>query len=331
MSEDRRSSLPLPHPPYTELTLHTTLEASDGIISFLFDLGAAGVLIEGEAPLLTLRCHFRSDEGLKAKLQALEAYLRSLEEFGLVTGPGTIRAVPWEDTGWTTKWREYFKPFRVGRRWLIKPSWEEWTGGEGDLVLEIDPGMAFGTGLHATTRMCLEFLEEVLDAQSSVHGQRQEEDAKASSVGRRVGIGELKVLDLGTGSGILAIAAAKLGVGQVLALDLDPEACRVARENVWKNRVEDRVQVREGSLASAMGPFDLVIANLTTPALLPLLPALRWTVPPGGRLILAGILDEEWPRMRQALTAEGFRIIAERRSEGWVTFLVCPYEPLDEG
>lgn len=330
MSEDQGSGLPLPHPPYTELTLHTTLEASDGIVSFLFDLGAAGVLVEGEAPLLTLRCHFPSDEGLSAKLQALEAYLRSLEEFGLVTGPGTIRIVPWEDTSWTTKWKEYFQPFRVGRRWLVKPSWEEWTGGEGDLVLEIDPGMAFGTGLHATTRMCLEFLEEVLDATSLIPCQKQEKDVRASGVGRRVGIGELKVLDLGTGSGILAIAAAKLGVGQVLALDLDPEACRVARENVRKNRVEDRVQVREGSLEEAMGPFDLIVANLTAPALLPLLPVMHSTVPSGGWLILAGVLEEERPQMRQALTTEGFRVITERMVEGWVTFLACPHEPLDD-
>jgi len=267
---------------------------------------------------------------LSAKLQALKAYLRSLEEFGLVTGPGTVLVVPWEDTDWATKWKGYFKPFRVGRRWLVKPSWEEWTGREEDLVLEIDPGMAFGTGLHATTRMCLEFLEEVLDAGSNIRGQKREQDAKASDIGYWGGIGGLKLLDLGTGSGILAIAAAKLGVGQVLALDLDPEACRVARENVRVNRVEDRVQVREGSLEEGMGPFDLIVANLTTPTLLPLLPVMHSTLPSGGWLILAGVLEEERPRMRQALTTKGFRVITERMVEGWVTFLACPHEPLDD-
>lgn len=175
----------LQKPPYTELTIHTTLEASDGIVSLLFDFGAAGVIVEGEDPLLTLRCHFPSDEGLNAKLQALQAYLRSLEGFGLATGRGMVVTAPWEDTDWATEWKEHFKPFRVGRRLVVKPSWEEGSGEEGDLVLEIDPGMAFGTGAHATTKMCLELLEEVLNQKSVVRGQGDRKDCLALGIGGR--------------------------------------------------------------------------------------------------------------------------------------------------
>lgn len=177
------------------------------------------------------------------------------------------RRLPQES--WRDSWKRYFRPRRVGRRLLIRPSWATYRARAGDAVIEIDPGMAFGTGQHPTTAMCLRALEE------------------------SVGPGD-EVLDVGAGSGILALAAAKLGARRVLALDIDPQAVKAARENAAANAVADVVEVREGTPPDGVSGerFDLIVANISGLTLERLAPSLADALRDGGALIVSGFLED---------------------------------------
>ncbi|MCS7260968.1 MAG: 50S ribosomal protein L11 methyltransferase [Anaerolineae bacterium] len=215
------------------------------------------------------------------------------------------------ETDWAEAWKADYHPFRVGRCLVIKPSWEVYHPLPHEQVIEIDPGMAFGSGLHATTRLCLTLLEEHLH------------------------LGDI-VLDLGSGSGILAIAAARLGAAQVLALDIDPEAVRVARDNVRCNGLESIITVQHGTLAHdgtlqlespsrvssmcvcAPGCWNIILANLLAETILELAPALARNLLPGGTLIASGIILEQSAQVSEALSAQGLEIVAQRSEENWV-------------
>lgn len=296
---------------FAEVTIQSAEAVGEGIADLLFGLGTDGLIEENEGPFLTLRCYFPRDDSLPLKLSIIRSYLQSLKAMGLEVGQALVEARLWEDPGWTTKWKEHFRPIRVGRHLVVKPSWQSYPAREGDLIIEIDPGMAFGTGAHPTTKMCLELLEEAMEHMSGI-----------VSCGR--GASSFTVLDLGTGSGILAIAAAKLGAGKVLALDVDPQACLTARQNARLNGVEDYILVEEGSLKEGMGPFALILANLSAKDLVSVLPSLKSGVLPSGWLILSGLLAEQSASFLQLLVAEGLRIVRERIEESWLTFLVAP-------
>ncbi|HLC21789.1 MAG TPA: 50S ribosomal protein L11 methyltransferase, partial [Candidatus Methylomirabilis sp.] len=184
--------------------------------------------------------------------------------------------------------------------------WEHGPFRQDRLVLCIEPAMAFGTGHHATTRMCLEMLEEVLAHWSGEDGP--------------------SVLDVGAGTGILAIAAAALGARRVVALDTDPEACEAARQNFVLNRVGDRVQVRQGGLETLESGrrFDLILANLDTKTLCPLFGALPERLAPEGRVIISGVPVEEEEKVRTAAHAAGLRLAAHQAEDGWLCLTLTP-------
>jgi len=198
------------------------------------------------------------------------------------------------DRDWAVAWREGLKPFRVGERLVIKPTWEEFQPGAEDLVIEIDPGLAFGCGTHPTTAMCLKLLERYV----------------------RPG---MVVLDVGTGSGILAIAAAFLGAATVWAVDEDPLAVRTAGENVARHNLTGRVRVRSGNLLDELSePADLVVANIVAEVLTELCPAAATALEPGGFFIVSGILDKREDIVRRALAANDFRIESRLAEGEWV-------------
>jgi ribosomal protein L11 methyltransferase len=203
----------------------------------------------------------------------------------LETPPRWRRARRLREEDWRHSWKRYFRPQRIGRRLLVKPSWATYEATAVDTVIEIDPGMAFGTGQHPTTAMCLRALEDRL----------QPGDA---------------VLDLGTGSGILAIAAARLGAERVLALDTDPQAVKAARQNAAANGVAETVDVREGTLPEGAGEerFDLAAANISGLTIERLAPALADSLRDGGTLIVSGFLEDTVEALSRALTAVGFRV-----------------------
>ncbi|MEW6217946.1 MAG: 50S ribosomal protein L11 methyltransferase [Thermodesulfobacteriota bacterium] len=183
--------------------------------------------------------------------------------------PPLVRRTRVAAEDWGRNWQAFFKASRVSPRLVVKPSWEAFPAAPGDVILELDPGMAFGTGLHATTRLLLEALDEAL-------APGQPLPARA--------------LDLGTGTGILAMAAAGLGVPAVVALDNDPLAVEIAAANVAANSLASRVRVSGEDLADSTGPFDLILANITQDVLLELSVPLAARLAPGGRLLLSGLL-----------------------------------------
>lgn len=202
-----------------------------------------------------------------------------------------------KEEDWAHAWKKSYRPLRIGQRLMIVPSWWEFTPSLSDLIIELDPGMAFGTGLHPTTRMCLEALESI--AQPGQH-----------------------VLDMGAGSGILSIAAARLGVASVLAVEKDALAANIARENVARNGVQDQVRVEAGSLDMVSGEFDLLLVNILAEVIVALVgEGLLQHLKPGGRFIAAGIVEERAADVISAVEARGARIVERRQEKDWVTLI----------
>ncbi len=223
----------------------------------------------------------------------LRAWVQRLSEFGLDAGKGEVQVRSMHEEDWAHAWKAYYHPERVGEHLVIVPSWEEYASTEGDVEIALDPGMAFGTGTHPTTVLCLEALEEHISSNDVV-------------------------FDVGTGSGILAIAAAKLGAADVKAVDIDPVAVKAAVDNVRCNRVEAVVAVSQGTVESVNGQADLVLANIIATIIIDISPQLYAKTKPGGMLLASGIICDKADLVRKALTDAGFTI-AQRRTKGdWV-------------
>ena len=202
------------------------------------------------------------------------------------------RARRLREESWRDSWKKHFGIQRHGRALVVKPSWTQYRLKGSDIVIEIDPGMAFGTGQHPTTAMCLGALEDHVQTGSCV-------------------------LDLGCGSGILAIAAAKLGAEQVLALDIDPNAVRAARENAGANGVADVIDVREGTVDVASGPFDLIVANISGLTLERLAVQLARSLRPGGSLITSGFLEDAVAGLSCAFESAGLTVVKVVKDGVW--------------
>jgi ribosomal protein L11 methyltransferase len=222
-----------------------------------------------------------------------------LEEMAVSFGQDDCVISPVGEQDWIATWKASATPLRVTPRLTIVPSWWAYHTEPGEQVVVLDPGMAFGTGHHETTRMCLELIDE------------------------RLALGDAPtVLDLGTGSGILAIAAATLGAGQVAAADIDPVARNTAEENVRGNAVSATVTVVDGDEAWTRGPYDLVAANLTAEDLVVLLPRIAGVLAPGGTAILSGILASRESIVTDALSRAGLGVTERREAGEWVALTV---------
>ncbi len=211
----------------------------------------------------------------------------------------SIRIAPGEsigETDWAHNWRQHFTSFRIGDRLLVRPSWEPEPDDERAAVIEIDPGMAFGTGTHATTRLCLEVMTGIIDKQGQA----------------------LRLLDVGTGSGILAIGAAALGCDQIVATDIDPSACAVARENAAKNACTDKILITDEPLETLAGTFDLIVANILAEENIRLRDDFMAHLAPGGWLILSGILQEKADLVSRAFAGQDIHQVASHQQDDWV-------------
>jgi ribosomal protein L11 methyltransferase len=236
--------------------------------------------------------YFPEDDELSAKLERLDQGLRDvLERF-----PDWVvqaKGISLKEEDWATAWKAYFKPARIGKRFLIKPTWEQVDPLPDDIILELDPGMAFGTGTHPTTTLCLKALENIVKP-----GQ--------------------KVFDLGTGSGILAIAAAKLGA-EVEAVDLDSVAVRVAQENVDLNHVSESVRVLRGDLGTVLsGQAEVVIANIIADIILMLLADLKRILSPEGEFLASGIIEHRACDVEEGMKKAGLEILERVEDSGWI-------------
>ena len=222
--------------------------------------------------------------------------LGHLQAFGL-RPIGELRTRLVDEADWADAWKAYFPVMRVGRRLVIRPTWRRHRRAPGDVVLALDPGMAFGTGLHPTTRLCLSGIESLAD---------------------RGLLGGARVLDVGCGSGILAIAALQLGAAAALGVDTDPIAIEATTANARRNRLVRRLRARLGSLPSGEPAFDVVLANLIAGLLVPLAPALRDEVRPGGTLLASGIFVDREGDVRAAFEAAGLEVTGRHDEGDWV-------------
>lgn len=226
--------------------------------------------------------------------QILERYKEFLPP---ESSEGGYSTHPLADDDWAHRWKSFFKPLRVGRHFLVCPTWEEPNPLEGDILIRLDPGMAFGTGHHETTRLCMEWLETWAAGQGDVSSRR--------------------VLDVGTGSGILAMCSVLLGVREAVGVDNDPEAVQVARENVDLNGLADKIRLFDGSASDMGDRFDAVVANIQSNPLIEMAPVMVTRLAEAGAMALSGILIEQKEDVRAAYEAQGLRLTSEKHSGEW--------------
>lgn len=306
---------------WQEIKIIVDRGGADAVTDIFYEAGAGGVVVEDPLAYLEyveqkLWDYYElpeSQEGLTEDQVMIKAYLPQdyrlatrLEEVMLAVEvlktenlPGCqieVKLTQVEEEDWANSWKAFYKPEKVGERILIKPSWENYQAEPNDLVIELDPGMAFGTGTHATTVMCLRRLEQVIK-------------------------GGEKVYDVGCGSGVLGIAAAKLGAGEVLAVDLDTTAVTVAQSNVSTNGVASVVAVREGNLLDvAQEPADVVVANIIADIIIHVIPDVGKKLKPGGLFISSGIIDDRAEEVLENLQRAGFEAIEQDTMGSWVAY-----------
>jgi len=273
---------------------HRGLSPADGPVVSGDPAEWAGSALPNPDPEVTLTAWFEepaTPEGEVLALQALLAGRRAGAPGGMA-----VEASWLEERDWNAEWKASWKPVAVGRV-LIVPTWIDPPPWQGP-VLRLDPGMAFGTGTHVTTATCLEFVQEVVG---------------------EVPRGTLEVLDVGTGSGVLALAALALGAREALGIDLDRDALEEARRNARQNGMEDRLRLSSRPLAGDEGRFPLVLANLLAPVIVHLASPLARVTAPGGDLVTSGVLEDQQAEVHEALAREGLHPQAVRVREGWVT------------
>lgn len=277
-------------------------ETAEAVTNRLWELGAVGVVEEVTPGAAALRAFFPPGTDAASLAEDLRHYLGDLAALALPGAEGSVRVAPLPDEPWADAWRVHFRPVPVGRGLLVCPPWEVPPPAlaQGRLVVLIEPGRAFGTGGHGSTRSCLELLERAL-----------------------AGGGVSHVLDVGCGSGILAIAAAALGVLRVDAIDLDPDAVAATEDNARRNAVADRVRASVAGVDGWAGPAaPLVLANLLAAAHVTLAPTLAALVAPGGSLIAGGLLAHEAPAVAGVFAAEGCRLVEVAEDDGWAALLL---------
>ncbi|WP_336787030.1 50S ribosomal protein L11 methyltransferase [Paenibacillus sp. MMO-177] len=321
-----------------EITISTTEQAIEMISNFLHEMDAGGVSIEEsgtlnkerdtslgqwyETPLndipegqAIIKGYFTESVDMNELKLQIVPRIEQLKEFGIDPGNYEISIKLVDEEDWATAWKQYFKPIKVSEKLTIKPTWEEYEPAAGENIIELDPGMAFGTGTHPTTALCLQTLESVIQ-------------------------GDEEVIDVGTGSGILAIGAMKLGARRVLALDLDPVAVSSATENVRLNRLQDDVEVLESDLLGVLGgkvvhaanerdalsttvtlPVDLVVANILAEIILLFIDDVFAALKPNGIYIASGIYKNKEADVEEGLIRSGFEIVDKRRDQDWIAFV----------
>lgn len=303
---------------WMELAIETTTEGGDLAADILYDAGAAGVVIEDpedaralvkqkddwdyiepgclntEGDAVTVKGYLPVDESLSDRLEMVRERLEALSKGGTGFGPLKLTTGRIEDLEWAECWKKYYKPLRIGRSIVIKPSWEDYVTKEGDIVVAIDPGMAFGTGTHESTALCIELLEKYI-----TKGAR--------------------VIDVGCGSGILSVVSAKLGAGTVEAFDLQAMAVDITLANARLNGVGSVVKAERADLVSLLqGRADIIVSNIVADVIIRMSPKVTGHLKPGGVFIASGIIRDREREVRDAFNNNGLETVDERRRNEWV-------------
>lgn len=300
---------------WTEIQIKASAETEDLISSILYDLGATGLSIDDPSDILELskskkdwdfidaslldvsfneiliKAYFSESEDIEKKVKYIERYIEDSPILNIDEHIITITEV--DENDWAESWKKYYKPIKIGKRILIMPSWEEDISEENDIVIELDPGMAFGTGTHETTMMCTEALEKYVKAGDTVY-------------------------DIGCGSGILGIVAAKLGATKVVGVDLDPLCVKVSNENIATNDVQDIVEIKNGDLLEVVeGKADIIVSNIIAEIIAGMTGDLKNYLKDGGIFITSGIIIEKIELVENALLENGFKILDIKKLNSW--------------
>jgi ribosomal protein L11 methyltransferase len=308
---------------WLEISVTTDTEAAEAIVELFNRYGQGQAVVETpvdcfeyelatatQPSTIIVKTYLPGDGSARDAQRCLEEGLWHLGQVYPIPDP-KIRTLVGKD--WAEAWKQHYHVQRIGQRTIIVPAWEDFTPEPGEIVIRLEPGMAFGTGLHPTTRLCLRALEKTLVPGSDV-------------------------LDVGTGSGVLSIAAAKLGARSVLALDADQSAVTAARENMAMNGVSEQVLVRHGTLRGGdsvphhfvaggalklldSGNFDLILINILAAVILSLTPSLAERLAPTGHLVVAGLIESQETEVRQAFRNHGLGVVERTQEKDWVALV----------
>lgn len=305
---------------WCEVSIQTTHEATEIIAEIFRDLGASGVVIEDpelvndyitsgkwdytdipiatETEVVTEKAYLPVNGELDGRLKSFELELAALKERGVSIAPGIITTCELQDEDWSDTWKQYFHVEKPGERIVIKPTWESYEAKEGELVVELDPGAAFGTGTHATTSMCIKELEQLVKP-------------------------GMTVFDVGTGSGILSIISAKLGAKDIQAVDYDDSVIKIVEENLAQNNVQNIVSVAQSDLMQNVhGKANLVIANIIADIIIRLFDQLDEHLEEDGTLLTSGIIEDRINDVIDEADAHGYQVVKRLENKGWacITF-----------
>ncbi len=296
---------------WIEVQVKTTSEAVEIVSNILYEAGVSGLAIEDPNDLemisksqnetdwdfidpslfnyeydgVLVKAYFPESEGLMDTIKLIKQNIELIPQYNLDGGLGEVTLAEVHESDWKDIWKQYYKPKKIGEKIVVKPTWEEYTEKPGEIVIELDPGMAFGTGTHETTTMCIQAMEKYMKASDTV-------------------------LDIGCGSGILAIAASKLGAKNVIGVDLDEMAITVSNENVALNNVGDNVDIRHGNLLDVVDEkADIVVANIIAEIIKILATDVKTALKPEGLFISSGIILDKIEFVTNALESEGFEIV----------------------
>lgn len=275
---------------YIRATVTASAEAEDGLSNFFLEQGATGVQSEKGKVI----GYF--DEGCDESLlsTALSTYVQQCRAMGFDLCDAEVLRLPVED--WSVGWKQYFKPVRAGAHFIVKPPWEAWDAAEGEIVIDINPALAFGTGTHETTRLVMTLMESALKP-------------------------GMAVLDAGTGSAVLAIGAVKLGASSVTGFDVDADALTNARENTQLNGVEAQIDLLCGTLENIQpAPYDIIFANINRRVLETVVPALRAYMTPETPLLVSGLLDTDRAAMEAIFAACNYEIETVLQEGEWMGY-----------
>ena len=306
---------------WIEIQVKTTTEAVEAVANILYDVGVGGVVIEDsndpffkdkdlgdwdyvdEALLMEkfdgaiLKGYLSEGEDLFDKIELIKQNVEKIPLYNLDKGLGEVTTTEVFEEDWEHSWKKYYKPVKIGDKLVIKPTWEEYEAQVDEIIIEMDPGMAFGTGTHETTMMCVQQLEKYVNSDSVV-------------------------FDIGCGSGILSISAARLGAVKVIGVDLDPVATSVSKKNVLDNHVEDIVDIRQGNLMDVISePADIIVANIIADIIIVLATNIKEYLKENGIFIASGIILHKLDEVRDALILNGFDILEINTMGEWVAVI----------
>ena len=305
---------------WCEISIQTSHEAVELIAEIFRDLGASGVVIEDpelvndyitsgkwdytdipiakETEVVVEKAYLPVNGELEGRIQTLRQEIKALESRGVNTAPAVLTTAELQDEDWSDTWKQYFHTEKPGERVVIKPTWEEYAPQGDEVVIELDPGAAFGTGTHATTSMCIRQLEKLVKP-------------------------GMTVFDVGTGSGILSIISAKLGAKNIQAVDYDDSVLKIVEENLEQNNVQDIISVAQSDLMQNVhGKAELVIANIIADIIIRLFDQLDEHLEQGGTLLTSGIIEDRIEDVLAAAEAHGYGVVERLENKGWacITF-----------